>query len=309
MKIPAKLNGWNYSVIRRLVEDGYMEASRFEFKPGIKDHTPKQQLTHRIRATSCAFANTDGGFIIFGILDEKNAKDRIVGIDKTNELAKEFNDKIKVLDPTIEYNFKNPSIKIPNKPNNVLLVVHILRSNNRPHMNKENGVFYYRSNGGNEFMTYHQVKEEFLRYEERINKLNLLYIEILGNLSLANDLVRTVKKTNIIKINDGDYLLYSTVKFETVLIANLLPEVTNIINDDLVKMILRLRLQMITVNNELEHHLRLDKEEKKFQYNAHRDYIIHNIENLMIPLISNILTALEKYDIKTIDKNFKIFDN
>jgi hypothetical protein len=42
-------------------------------------------------------------------------------------------------------------------------------------------------------------------------------------------------------------------------IANLLPEVSNIINDDLVKTILRLRLQMITINNELAHFLRLDE--------------------------------------------------
>ena len=49
------------------------------------------------------------------------------------------------------------------------------------------------------------------------------------------------------------------MEFETIVIANLLPEVSNIINDDLVKAILRLRLQMITINNELENYLRLDE--------------------------------------------------
>jgi hypothetical protein len=100
---------------------------------------------------------------------------------------------------------------------------------------------------------------------------------------LARDLIRIQNKTNIIE--NGEVLIYSPIKFETIVIANLLPEVSNVINDDLVKAILRLRLQMITINNELEHYLRLDEERKKFQYEVHSECVINNVEESIILLM------------------------
>jgi hypothetical protein len=83
------------------------------------------------------------------------------------DLAAEFGDKIKDLDPTAYYNFKNPPIKIVNN-NKVIYAVHIPRSANRPHMVSSTG------RKGNEIMNYHEVKAEFLAYDERRYRLNLL---------------------------------------------------------------------------------------------------------------------------------------
>ena len=92
--IPANLSQWNFEVIKDLVDKGYLEADEFEFKPAIKNRDPNLQT--RIVETACGFANTDGGFIIFGVKDMGNkTDDRITGIDKSDDLATQFGDKLK----------------------------------------------------------------------------------------------------------------------------------------------------------------------------------------------------------------------
>ena len=200
MLVPSKLEDWNFDIIKDLVISEYLETDTFEFKPSIKDFDPNNKLTNRILETTCAFANTNGGFIVFGINDMGNKlENRIIGINKSDDLGKYFSDKIKKIYPTVYYKFKNPVIKIPNN-DKILFVVQIFQSPERPHMKTDVGRFYYRTNGGNEFMTYQQVKEAFLRYDERYNKLNLLYMEISGNLEFAKEIVSTVKKTSISKL-------------------------------------------------------------------------------------------------------------
>jgi len=308
MLVPLKIEDWSFDIIKELVISEYLETDTFEFKPSIKDFDPNNKLTHRILETTCAFANTNGGFIIFGIDDMGNKiGNRIIGIDKSDDLGKHFSDKIKKIYPTVYYKFRNPAIKIP-KSNKILFVVQIFQSPERPHMKTDVGRFYIRTNGGNEFMTYQQIKEGFLRYDERYNKLNLLYMEISGNLAFAKEIVSTVKKNSISKLKDGEYLRYSTIKFETSVLASLISETLGIVDRDLIKMILKLRLQMISVNNELEHYLRYSIEDKKFQYDTHSKYVQQYIERSIIPLIENIITKLKKYGIEYKENEFKIFD-
>jgi predicted HTH transcriptional regulator len=99
--------------------EGYCETDTFDFKPILKpvfgDPRKHDDYNERILNNVCAFANTYGGFIVFGIEDAKNkeGEDRIVGLDRL-DFAAEFGDKIKDLDPTVYYNFKNAPIKIVN---------------------------------------------------------------------------------------------------------------------------------------------------------------------------------------------------
>ena len=73
-------------------------------------------------------------------------------------------------------------------------------------------------------------------------------------------------------------------------------------------MILKLRLQMIAVNNELEHYLRFSIEDKKNQYDTHSKYVQQYIEKSIIPLIEDIIIELKKYGIEYKDNEFTIFD-
>jgi predicted HTH transcriptional regulator len=162
--IPHTLEEWNYNIIRKLVIVAYSETDTFDFKSALKYTSPcpkeRNKYNEKLLNTVCAFANTYGGFIVFGIEDAKNkeGEDRIVGLDRT-DFAAEFGDKIKDIDPTVYYNFTNPPIKIDNKEK-VIFVVHIPRTN-RPHM-VATGRFYYRTNRGNNIMNYHEVKAGFL---------------------------------------------------------------------------------------------------------------------------------------------------
>lgn len=174
MMIPHTLEEWDYNVIRQLVIEGYCETDTFDFKSALKYTVPCQRerdkYNEKLLNIVCAFANTYGGFIVFGIEDAKNkaGENRIVGLDQT-DFGAEFGEKIKDLDPTVYYNFTNPPIKIANE-NKVIYIVHIPRSTNRPHMvstGRSEGRFYKRTNNGNNIMNYNEVKAEFLAYEER----------------------------------------------------------------------------------------------------------------------------------------------
>jgi predicted HTH transcriptional regulator len=172
---PRTLEEWDYPAIKRLVVNGFYETDTFEFKPSLKpafgDPKKRDEFNERILNSVCAFANTYGGFMVFGIEDLKNksGEDRIVGLGRT-DLAVEFGERIKSIDPTIYYNFKNPPVPIPNK-DKVIFVAHIPLSSSRPHMVSTTGRFYYRTDGGNKIMDYNEVKREFLTFEERRYKL------------------------------------------------------------------------------------------------------------------------------------------
>jgi len=118
-------------------------------------------------------------------------------------------------------------------------------------MKTDVGRFYYRSNKGTDFMSYQQTKEAFLRYEERRNKLSLLYIEILSNLTIGQEIIR-VSNLKIEK-HKGRYLHYSPLRFETALIGSLLPELYSIVYSDgeMIGSLFRLKLQMSTLNSTL----------------------------------------------------------
>ena len=248
---PRELSEWNYNVIKELAERSYLETNTIEFKPALKSRSTsyqeKEKFNNRILQTTCAFANTNGGFIVFGLEDMgKNKQIDLIGLEKSDDLPKEFGDKIKAINPIVDFDFKNPPIEIP-RTEKVLFVVQILQSIDRPHINTKDRIFYYRTNNGNEPMSHEQIKESFLRYEDRRHKLNLLYIELLSNSKIAEELLRTANLGII------DVLNFSPHKFEVSLLTSLLPDVYNIIYNDretLVSLI-KLRLQMLTINSKI----------------------------------------------------------
>jgi len=139
-------------------------------------------------------------------------------------------------------------------------------------MKTDVGRFYYRSNKGTDFMSYQQTKEAFLRYEERRNKLSLLYIEILSNLTIGQEIIR-VSNLKIEK-HKGRYLHYSPLRFETALIGSLLPELYSIVYSDgeMIESLFRLKLQMSTLNSTLNIFQSLKPAEMEFQLETHNEH-------------------------------------
>ena len=151
MNLPNDLENWDFDTILELVDQSLFETEEFDFKADLPQVLDK---------TVCAFANSKGGFLIFGIKDQRNipTMDRIQGISPKRDFPKEFGDKIsQKITPPVRFNFKNPPLKLHS--GNVIHVIHIPQSN-IPHMSSDS-IFWHRTNKGNEMMSWDQIRHAF----------------------------------------------------------------------------------------------------------------------------------------------------
>lgn len=179
MQIPQTMDDWNFEIIKEMIDMKIEESDYFDFK---------LKLNKDIDKIACSFANTDGGFILFGIADLKQIeslkdKNRIVGWSNRKEIKTPFYQQIKNIQPSIQFELNEPPIKIPGS-SKVIHVIEILKSTVRPHM--VNGRFYKRVNGNKDLMNYREVRKSFYDYEERIYKitkpnLSLVHPPIFNN--------------------------------------------------------------------------------------------------------------------------------
>lgn len=172
MKLPNDLEKWDFNTILRLVDKGVFETEDFDFKGDIPQELDK---------TVCAFANSKGGFLIFGVRDKRQIsnEDRIQGIIPKKDFPKEFGDKLTgKIAPPIRYDFKNPPIRIPHNEN-VIHVVHIPKSS-LPHMSSDS-IFWHRTNKGNERMTWHQIRYAFLQEQKTVVRKSAQFRYALEN--------------------------------------------------------------------------------------------------------------------------------
>jgi hypothetical protein len=278
-RVLPKLSDWSYDSIRELVNKGYLETDRFDFKLEIKSREPDHHK--RIARTACAFANTMGGFVIFGVRDMgMDNRAHIEGIELSDDLAKQFGDKINSINPTPYFDFSNPPIRIPSS-DRVLFVAEIPQSPDRPHMCEN--TFFYRTNNGNEIMSYEQVREAFQRYDERRSKLNLLYLELLYNRKIAERLSASANSPR----TNTEYL---SSYFDLTAMSDLLPEVYSVIWTDksLVRDLFEVRMKVADVNSRIA---MLDR--KIDQDLRNRDITNHN-ESLRVdaPTIQRIIDRI-----------------
>ena len=66
--LPTSLDDWTLNVVIELLQTGAFESEHFDYKEMLP-HSGDQGAKDRLRKTCCAFANTDGGFIVFGVSD------------------------------------------------------------------------------------------------------------------------------------------------------------------------------------------------------------------------------------------------
>jgi hypothetical protein len=89
--IPETLASWTLATLRELLVRGVFEDRRLEFKemlPHGRDRSGQQ----RLRRTAAAFANTEGGFLVIGVRDDRalSANDRLVGCPAADEVPHDF---------------------------------------------------------------------------------------------------------------------------------------------------------------------------------------------------------------------------
>jgi predicted HTH transcriptional regulator len=87
--IPGRREDWSYNKIKELVDKNINESKIHDFKFVLAGSI-------ELIKDCCAFANTDGGFTVFGIRERGHHFD-IVGIDNDKEFANRFGQKINAL--------------------------------------------------------------------------------------------------------------------------------------------------------------------------------------------------------------------
>ncbi len=189
MDIPESLDGWTYDTVVAVVERHEYEPARFDYKmvlnPTLAEGRDAQLAS--VRHTTCSMANASGGYILFGVRDRKMAvgapKDRIVGIPVANDLRKEFGDKLKPIERDIYFDAK--ALPFPGDDATCIFVVHVPTSQLRPHACE--GVFYTRGEGGSAIpMSFHDVRDQMLYTEGRLQKVKLLRMELATFIKVLN---------------------------------------------------------------------------------------------------------------------------
>lgn len=242
--IPNDLDNWTFSLVKKMVKEGLFETDKFDFKEDIP-HRNDKNGKNRMCNSVCAFANTEGGFLVFGIKDDRrlSSNERIIGIDPKRDFPREFGDKLLKMEPQIYYDFQNPPIKIPGSKK-VIHIIKIPQSPERPHITS-NGKFYIRTNRGNIEMSYPQIKDSFINEEQRRQKMRLFYIELLVIKNQAESMIVPEEK---IKTS------YSLVTLDVKLLQNLLVDIYPIIirDENLISEIISIREIISLIDNKIK---------------------------------------------------------
>lgn len=174
MHVPRDLDGWTLEALQALADAGANEDRSFDFKRGADLRNP--QAAPMISKAVSAFANSDGGFLVFGVEQPQNdAKWIINPIEPSTEVAQWFHHKVKV-EPLPRYEAPR-AIPVDDK---ACYVVHIPASPYGPHASVANQglVFYHRTHAGCEPMSYDMIRERILGVESRQNAIKLLLREL-----------------------------------------------------------------------------------------------------------------------------------
>jgi len=235
--IPNSVSEWTFPLIVQLVDSDYYETDCLEFKELliVDDPTHKEEYRRTILRTVSAFANSRGGFIVFGVADrssKKKGRDKIVGLDKSKDLAKLFGDQVNVITPNVNYIPQNPPLEIPGVAGKVILVIHIPRSFQAPHVFQQDEafLFYKRTNQGNVHMAFAEIERAYAAKLGVIAKLKLIHLEISVFAMLMSDpFAKVVKSGKVFKKKRVDY---SLVAWNPSLLENAICDLYPIIDED-----------------------------------------------------------------------------
>jgi len=187
--LPDSLESWNYELIKNLIDKRIIESNRLDFKFNLPD-------SDSLTALCCSFANSQGGYIIFGIKDTSSGF-VVEGIDYDKEYARKFSEKLRTI-PAIIYPVPK-FIELP-ESDKVLVVIHIQASELSPHVSSDiqKMKFWKRTNKGKELMTLEEIREAFQRRLKQ--QLSRLHTQLETSLSGESNRIKEHKKFYIDRI-------------------------------------------------------------------------------------------------------------
>jgi len=278
--IPEKLEGWKYEDIDDLVRKNIGESDMHDFKTDIPDSITLTDLC-------CSFANTKGGFVILGVSENHN-RFKIEGITNDKELPHMFGQKIHA-DPTIQFDLPK-IIEVPNS-DKVLAIFHIPISSERPHIpsTTDKRIFWKRTNKGKDYMTYQEIRMSFQNYEERREKIKLLYNELLTNV----ELLEVMRTENISDLNN-----YSFLTLDSQVITSLLTDLYTVIgkNKELIILLNTIRVEIRVIDNKVRVFLvqiALPLSNKENIIKNHNEFI-NSQADFLVPKLRDAIKILER---------------
>lgn len=174
IKIPDNVEECDIGLITKLIHEGYDENEILEFKSEINESTKK------IPITACAFANTRGGTIVFGVNNDRtnavSLDQRLIGLIDSDDLKSKITNQLKSIKPDIllsNIQFKESNIRLLN--GRVIVVMKISKSTNTPHQFEFK--FYKRLANGNEPMDVEEVRNRILESAKNQTLLGLFISE------------------------------------------------------------------------------------------------------------------------------------
>lgn len=164
---------WTLQDVKNIITAKQDEPDWFDFKADLRylpkpkesndDRRRKSDLhKRRIQELACAFANTSGGFIIFGVTNRKEDEgERVIGIDPDKSYNDELSTLIRQIDPPLTPFTEQPiSAGLIDGNERKLWIVHIVKSASGPHM--MSGTYYKRMPGQNVPMNAKEVSDRII---------------------------------------------------------------------------------------------------------------------------------------------------
>lgn len=245
--IPKTLAEWTLDRLRVLLDSQYREAESFDYK-SMLPHPNDEDGKRRLRDACAAFANSTGGFIVFGVADDLRlpTDQRLVGLPTNVDFPTQFGNFPPQCNPSVRWDFLNPAIRLEN--GNWIHVAWIPQSFNAPHSvgkPDEGLLFPKRTNRGTDYMSYEEVRMSFLGYYEKRLKLQLLDAELVA-------VIDNAERSRI----DADKVAshYSLFTFEPRLIEIVISETYALTagRPELLAALQRLRKALNVANNKMQ---------------------------------------------------------
>lgn len=164
---PARLEDWTLDLVRDLASSGAAENDWYDLKGQL------QQADHQ-RKVVAALANTRGGFLVFGVTDDR----QVVGV-RSAELPRDFASKLtSSLNPSVSFEFA-PPLSLADA--SAVWICEVHRSQRGPHgvFQNDHWVFPKRTEAGtNVTMSVEEVRIACQETDVRRGRLMLLLAEV-----------------------------------------------------------------------------------------------------------------------------------
>jgi Putative DNA-binding domain len=194
--LPTTLDAWTIEAISRLIAAGVFESRQFDFKETLARGADEGGKL-RLRKTLAAFANSEGGFLIVGVKDDRTyTGERVVGVQPELDLPVLLGAQAARCTPGVQWLLRNPPHQLAS--GRLLHVVQVQEAKTKPHglFDGERWIFPKRTEGGNEVMSYEELRSAFRDQHLTRAALNVLHKEAVRMADYATDLNIELQNSN-----------------------------------------------------------------------------------------------------------------